>query len=189
MCDGDFREGTPNENEGGHTPANAMTRNAMRTGYAASHHLWGNNGPSWSNSVSFRESSRKSNNSWRNYAQRSSKSSGVTTMAARLDVELMTSTATTVIMLAVIIYHSSPEQARMLPPWQSSSGRCPNHQIWRGGKPTRSCVPFSNVPRCSRPKAPCLDGVVPRSTSPHRQRHERHARRKPWSTQNNKRWG
>jgi hypothetical protein len=30
MCDGEFHEGTPNENEGEHTSANAMTRNTTR---------------------------------------------------------------------------------------------------------------------------------------------------------------
>jgi hypothetical protein len=49
------------------------------------HHLWGKDNPNWSNSESLRESLR-SNNGWRNCAQRSSKSSGVATMAAQLDV-------------------------------------------------------------------------------------------------------
>jgi hypothetical protein len=35
MCDGEFCEGTPNENEGEHTPSNVMTHNAMRAGDAA----------------------------------------------------------------------------------------------------------------------------------------------------------
>jgi hypothetical protein len=35
MCDGELRKGTPNENEGEHTPPNATTRNAMRAGSAA----------------------------------------------------------------------------------------------------------------------------------------------------------
>jgi hypothetical protein len=44
-------------------------------------------------------------------------------------------------------------------------------------------VSFSNVPRCSRPKASCPDVMGPSLTSPHRQRH---VRRKLWSTQNNR---
>jgi hypothetical protein len=35
MCDGEFHEGTPNENEGEHTPANATTRNTVCAGNAA----------------------------------------------------------------------------------------------------------------------------------------------------------
>jgi hypothetical protein len=74
----------------------------------------------------------------------------------------------------------------MLPPRQSSFGRCSNHKLQRGGKPTGSYVPFSNVPRCNRPKALHLDDMDPSPTSPH---HQRHARRKPRSTQNNKKRG
>jgi hypothetical protein len=107
-------------------------------------------------------------------------------MAARLDVELMTSTAASAMTMVVIIHRSLIGRAIMLPSWQFSFGQCPNHQLWRGGKPTRSCVPFSNVPRCSRLKALRLDGVGPSSTSLH---HWWHMRREPRSTRNNRKWG
>jgi hypothetical protein len=100
-------------------------------------------------------------------------------MAARLDVELAMSIAESATMMAAIIHLSSPRQARMLPPQQSSSGRCLDHQLWKGGKPTGSCMPFLSVPRCSRPKAPRLDDIDPSPTSP---LHRRHTRRRPWST-------
>jgi hypothetical protein len=45
MCDGELRAGTLNKNEGKHNPASAATRNAVPP-------LWGNHGPSCSNSVS-----------------------------------------------------------------------------------------------------------------------------------------
>jgi hypothetical protein len=35
MCDGELHEGTPNENEGEHTPANVVTCNTARAGGAA----------------------------------------------------------------------------------------------------------------------------------------------------------
>jgi hypothetical protein len=35
MCNEEFREETPNENEGEHTPPNAATHNAMHAGGAA----------------------------------------------------------------------------------------------------------------------------------------------------------
>jgi hypothetical protein len=107
-------------------------------------------------------------------------------MAARLDVEPATSTAASTMTTAVIIHRSSPGRARMLPPLQSSSGRCPNHQPQRGGKPTGICVPFLSVPWCSRLKALRLDGTGPSSTSPH---HRRHTRRKLRSTRNNRKRG
>jgi hypothetical protein len=47
-------------------------------------------------------------------------------------------------------------------------------------------VPFSSVPRCSRPKASRLDGVDPSPTSLH---HRQHMRRKSRSTRNNRKWG
>jgi hypothetical protein len=72
---------------------------------------------------------------------RSSGSSGVATTAMRLDVGLTTSIGPSAMMTAVIIHHSSLGQAKMLPPQQSSSGRCPNHQPWRDGQPARSCAP------------------------------------------------
>jgi hypothetical protein len=62
----------------------------------------------------------------------------------------------------------------------------PEPSTLEGGRDMGSYVPFSSVPRCSRPKAPRLDDMDPSSTSPH---HWRHARRKPRSTQNNKEQG
>jgi hypothetical protein len=107
-------------------------------------------------------------------------------MAARIDVELVTSTNEFAMTTAMIIRLFLLGQAKMLPPQQSTSRQCPNHRLWRDGKPTGSCVPFSNVPRCSRPKAPRLDNMDLSLTSPHLRRH---ARRKPWSTQNNRERG
>jgi hypothetical protein len=49
-----------------------------------------------------------------------------------------------------------------------------------------SYVSFSNVSRCSRLKAPRLDDVDLSPTSPH---HQRHTRRKPRSTWNNRKRG
>jgi hypothetical protein len=104
-------------------------------------------------------------------------------MVAGLDEELTTSTAESVTTTAVIIHLSSPGQARMSPLRQSSSRRCLNHRLWRDGKPTKSYVPFLSAPRCSRPKAPCLDDADLRPTSP---RHQRHVKGKPRSTQSNR---
>jgi hypothetical protein len=50
-------------------------------------------------------------------------------MVAQLNVELTTSTAESATTTAVITHLSSTGRARVLPPWQSSSGRCPNHQL------------------------------------------------------------
>jgi hypothetical protein len=107
-------------------------------------------------------------------------------MAAWLDEELATSTAESVTTTAVIICLSSPGQARMSPLRQSSSGRCPNHRLWRDGKPTESCVPFLCAPRCSRPKAPHLDDADLRPSSP---RHQRLVKGKPRSTRSNREQG
>jgi hypothetical protein len=74
----------------------------------------------------------------------------------------------------------------MLPLWQYSSRQCLNHQLWRGGKPTSSCVPFSSVLWCSKLKALCLINVGLSSTSPH---HQCHARRKLRSNWINKKQG
>jgi hypothetical protein len=51
------------------------------------------------------------------------------TMAVRLDVELAMSTNEFATTTAVIIRLFSPGQAKMLPPQQSSSRQCPNHQL------------------------------------------------------------
>jgi hypothetical protein len=45
---------------------------------------------------------------WRNYVRRSSRSSGVTTMAVWLDIELATSTIASAMTTGVIIHLSSP---------------------------------------------------------------------------------
>jgi hypothetical protein len=89
-------------------------------------------------------------------------------------------------MMVVIIHLSLPGRARMLLLQQSSSGRCLNHQLQRGGKPMGSYVSFSNVSQCSRLKAPHLDDVDLSLTSPH---HQQHTRRKPRSTRNNRKRG
>jgi hypothetical protein len=69
---------------------------------------------------------------------------------------------------------SPPEQARMLPPQQYSSGGCPNHPPRRGNGPAKSYAPSSSVPPCSKPSA-----LHPGDASLH-QRH--HPRRRHQST-------
>jgi hypothetical protein len=46
MCDGEFHERIPNENEGEHTPPKVVTRNTARIGGAAMPPPWGNHSPS-----------------------------------------------------------------------------------------------------------------------------------------------
>jgi hypothetical protein len=46
MCNGEFSEGTPNENKGEHTPTNAATHNATHIGGPAMPPPVGNHGPS-----------------------------------------------------------------------------------------------------------------------------------------------
>jgi hypothetical protein len=107
-------------------------------------------------------------------------------MATRLDEELTTSTTKSATTTMAIIHLPSPGQPRMSLLWQSSPRRCSNHRLRRDGKPTESYVPFLSAPRCSRPKAPCLDDANLSPTRPH---HWRHAKTKPRSTQNNQEQG
>jgi hypothetical protein len=98
----------------------------------------------------------------------------------------VTSTSASAMTMAVIIHHSSLGRARTLPPWQSSSGQCPNYQPRRDSKPTRSCAPSSSMLRCSSLKAPCLSNEGLSLTSLH---HHHHTRRMLRSTWNKKKQG